>query len=368
MYIAGGILNLALAVLLSREALLEAAAAGFHERVKKLRAQQRERHIRERWKAAVKWRLQAKNLPLWVANNNHLVQPRHGSRHHRNHWWKSVKQACSLQWKKISRVSESLPCYTPSDKHLNLNALTEAQLEAAALEAGAPLADLLLSTPETPANDAGNADVQPQPLLTHMRIGGMVSLLGQFAVAFTHGYSDAESQTTTNHKGGEDSTHDGKPVPEIPRVPFTRTLTLQDEKPVREVSGGMPFTRTLTLQDEKPVRERLGVPFMRTLTLQDEKREKLGVPFTRTFTMQDEESFQEILQAEERFAFFARLSIACLLFIVFWMVCTLPHVFFLGLLNFNFVKVGSVIFMTTERWNFGTAIYFCNNSRCLFFL
>jgi len=46
------------------------------------------------------------------------------------------------------------------------------------------------------------------------------------------------------------------------------------------------------------------------------------------------------LVAEENIAFFARLTVTLLGFIVFWMV-------------------GSVIFMTTEKWDFGTAAYFC---------
>ena len=83
----------------------------------------------------------------------------------------------------MSRMEEGLPCYAPNSKHLNLDVLTLAQLEAAVLEAATPLADILPSRLETPVDDGGNVDVQPQPLLTHMQIGGMVSL-GQFAVAF----------------------------------------------------------------------------------------------------------------------------------------------------------------------------------------
>ncbi|KAF8804604.1 voltage-gated potassium channel [Phlegmacium glaucopus] len=275
LYISGGMVNIALAVALSREALLEAAAAGFRERVKKLRAQQRKRHIRDRWRAAVKWRLRAKNLPLWI-EDDHVADD---SRHHQSPWWTRAKQACSLWWRKLSLLSEDRPCYAPSHKHLNLNALTESQLEAAALEAGAPLEDLLPTRLETPAKDGEKVDIQPQPLLTHMRIGGMVSLLGQFAIAFTHSRMDVDIETVTNHD--EDS-----------------------------------------IQQEQPVRERL------------------GVPFTRTLTMQDDESFLKELEAEERIAFIARLSIACLIFIVFW-------------------AVGSAIFMKTEGWTIGTAVYFC---------
>lgn len=264
MYASIGILNLTLAIALSREALLEGATAGFRERAKKLRTKQRKRRIRERWKAAVKWRLQSSNLPIWIVDDR-IAEPRHDSRHHHNHWWTSVKQVCSLKRRRSSCMEEGLPRFSPNSKHLNLDALTQAQLEAAALEAGAPLADILPSKVETPVDDAGNVDIQPQPLLTHMQIGGMVSLLGQFAVSFVHSHVNEDtqsSQTATNHNNTEDSI------------------------------------------DDRPVRE------------------KLGVPFTRTLTIQDEVSFLETLKSEERSAFITRLTLAWLLFIIFWVVCT----------------------------------------------
>ena len=264
LYVSVGILNLTLAVALSREALLEGVTASFRERAKKLRIRQRKRRIQERWKAAVIWRLQSRDLPIWVVDD-HISDPRHDSRHHYNHWWTSVKQVCSLRRKRSSRTEEGLPRYSSNSKRLNLDALTQAQLEAAALEAGAPLADILPSRFETPVDDAGNMDIQPQPLLTHMQIGGMVSLLGQFAVSFVHSHVDDDtqsSQTTLNRDDAEDSIDD-------------RTV-----------------------------------------------REKLGVPFTRTLTNQDEESFLETLKSEERSAFIARLTLAWLLFFIFWVVCT----------------------------------------------
>ena len=265
LYSTGGILNLTLAIALSREALLESATDGLRERAKKLRTQQRNRRIQERWKAAVEWRLQSSNLPIWIVDDR--IEPRHDSRHHYNHWWTSVKQVCSLRMKRSSRMErmeEGLPRYPHKSKHLNLDALTEAQLEAAALEAGAPLADILPSRFDTPVDDTENVDIQPPPLLTHMQIGGMVSLLGQFAISHTHSqvFEDTQTATSTNHDDTEESI------------------------------------------DERTVRE------------------KLEVPFTRTLTIPDEESFLETLKSEERSAFIVRLSLAWLLFIIFWMVCT----------------------------------------------
>ena len=44
-----------------------------------------------------------------------------------------------------------------------------------------------------------------------------------------------------------------------------------------------------------------------------------GVPFMPSLTMQDEENLQTTVAAEEKIAFIARLTVALLVFIVFWM-------------------------------------------------
>ena len=48
-----------------------------------------------------------------------------------------------------------------------------------------------------------------------------------------------------------------------------------------------------------------------------------GVPFMHSMTMQDEVSLEDTVAAEEKMAFIARLTVALLVFIVFWMV----HIF-----------------------------------------
>jgi len=65
-----------------------------------------------------------------------------------------------------------------------------------------------------------------------------------------------------------------------------------------------------------------------------------GIVFTHALTIQDEANLESTVAAEERIAFIARLTVALLVFILFWMV-------------------GSVVFMTTENWDFGRAVYFC---------
>lgn len=61
---------------------------------------------------------------------------------------------------------------------------------------------------------------------------------------------------------------------------------------------------------------------------------------TMTTTLDDEEDLPESIKKEEQAAFYARLGIACSLFLAFWMT-------------------GSAIFMQTENWTFGNAAYFC---------
>ncbi|KAF8156864.1 hypothetical protein B0H34DRAFT_475992 [Crassisporium funariophilum] len=294
-YIALGILNLAVAVALSREALLEAAAVGFQARLKAVRVRQRDRRMRSRWRAAVKWRLRAKKHPLWVTDERVVSR---GQIRHR-HWWTLGETIWHRLWKQRRREWEDPAwryVYGPSHKRLNLEALTEAQLEAAALEAGAPLMDLLprgllLSGHPITGDDAPRGRLPvPEvgnhpPPLTHMRMGGMIFLMGRFAFAHTHGQRAAEQLVVTGPTDdgeGEESTYNG---------------------------------------------EGLAGP-------------SHGVPFTHSFTMQDDESFAESLEDEERIAFIARLSVAWLLFIVFWMA-------------------GSALFMKTEGWDFGSAAYFC---------
>ena len=206
-FIAGGILNLALAVALIREVVLEGVALGFQARVIAIRTRQRERRIRTRWRTAVKLRLRDNNLPIWIVDTD--GENDDWQYHHHHHWWRWARQGWNLL--KISRVSEDK--HRRRRKHLNLGALTEAQMEGAASEAGAPLADLL-----------------PPGL--------------QLA-----GSDDMEG-------GDEDE-------------------TISDR-------GGVPFAHSLTIQDEA--------------------------------------NLENTVAAEEKIAFVARLTVALLVFIVFWMV------------------------------------------------
>ena len=222
-YIAGGILNLALAVALIREVILEGVALGFQARVKTIRARQRERRIRTRWRTAIKLRLRANNLPIWVMQNSDENDEQDWQYHHHHHWWKWAKRGWDCLRKRLTHEPSRR---RRKRKHLNLRALTEAQMEDAALEAGAPLADLL------------PPGLQLAPLAT-----------------------------TGDDMEGDD--------------------------------------------DDDTISDRGGVPFMQSMT------------------MQDEVTLEDTVVAEEKIAFFARLTVALLVFIVFWMVDIFFSLFFL---------------------------------------
>jgi hypothetical protein len=157
---------------------------------------------------------------------------------------------------------------------LNIEALTTAQLEASAMEAGVPLAELLPPgfvpfdsdpatwTPITPsAPDDGELSA-PSPL-THIRTGRMVHLLASFALAVTHG----EQATLLG-------TH---PDP---------ICVDEDEESPEESTVARSWT---------------------------------GIPFSATSTL-DSASLNTVLEEEETLAFRVRLAAALVLFLIFWMV------------------------------------------------
>ncbi|KDR68339.1 hypothetical protein GALMADRAFT_256966 [Galerina marginata CBS 339.88] len=309
LYIAGGILNLALAVALTRDALLESAAINFRARLKAVEARQRERHIRSRWRAAVRWRLRAKGCPTWVDDRDEERKLRVGLRRH-HHWYSWLRHVWRRLWDELWREWEDPAwkyVYGRRHKRLNLEALTEAQLKTAALEAGAPLFELVPKglklrgsvangqatddvtepNPWFPTSDTGGNSIITPPL-THVRMGGMITLLGRFALAVTHGIQHEPQNTPISTDDGDEP------------GPYDDTYT------PTTAGRGVPFTRTMTM----------------------------------TTMQEDVGSLAESLENEERNAFRARLTVALTLFIVFWMA-------------------GSAVFMQTEKWTFGSAVYFC---------
>lgn len=242
----------------------------------------RANRIRSRWRAAIHWRLRSKGLPTWVDDNDEEQQDAlvgRGRRRHRCCSW--FGHAWIPLWAEEWREWEDPTwkyVYGRRHKRLNLTALSPEQLETAALEAGAPLSELIpkgLKLPNRADDEGGNesANYLPSrfpethyhPPLTHVRMGGMLSLLGRFAVAFTHGtHIEQMNASTTDDSNVE------------------------------------------TAYEESSKASGRGVPMARSLTM--------------TTTLDDEEDLSESLKKEEQAAFYARLGIAWSLFLTFWMV------------------------------------------------
>ncbi|KAF8880080.1 hypothetical protein BD779DRAFT_1110534 [Infundibulicybe gibba] len=244
-----GIINLALAVSLIRENILEGLEIAYLRRIRASRERHRvaetTRRVRLRWRHAIQWRLREAGQPLWAPDN---AAPTTG--------W-----GLRRLWVWLVRRFRG---GAPRGMRMNLDALTWEQLEGAALETGVPLSALLprgYRGRHTKSQDAREGYPQETPL-THARLGRMAALVGHFALAM--------------HKSAEPADSVGAEVS------------------VDEMQGSLDGS----------------------------------------------ESVSASLQSEETRAFYARFTVAWILFLVFW-------------------TVGSVIFMRTEGWEYGTAMYFC---------
>ncbi|KAG6853255.1 hypothetical protein C0991_005713, partial [Blastosporella zonata] len=323
-----GIVSLALTVGLTRETVLEAIEVGYRKRVKAVRQRRRaarfERHVVKRWNAAIEWRLRQAGLPVWVHNKpgrKHEDEITHRYRRWlRQHFW---------PWAQKSRFGFGPAVHRthPRGMHLNLESLSWVQLETAAMEAGVPLHRLLpegfQSRGQTVreaertlirAGDHPNAEdvadqsrtkekgkgkeevtskkFHPPPILegsaplplTHARLGTMILMLGNFALAV-----DEDSFVKVPKPGSAAAKAKRKP----------KSLPLIN-------AYGDPAT---------------------------------GPALTRTAAEQYE-ALRSSMADEERKAFWVRFWLVWLVFLIFWLV-------------------GSAIFMTTEKWTMGEALYFC---------
>ncbi|KAJ7484324.1 hypothetical protein FB451DRAFT_81760 [Mycena latifolia] len=292
-YAAFGIITIALTVGLTRETVLEGLEVGYRKRVQAMRQRRKvgrwKRRVSNRWREAVEWRLRESGHPVWVRDNK---DPR-AVRGPLGTFLDFVDGL--LPWptgnsKSFSYGSGFMMGHGlgygshPHGMHLNLEALSWKQLEAAAMEAGVPLNTLLPegfrerresedrsyhgSNPDVPAAPEPDADVP----LTHARLGRMIAMIGSFALAV-----DKSGQL----RG------DVAPVHPNPTEPGP-TATPQ-------------FKKSLTLQYD---------------------------------------AFRSGMEKEETKAFYARLVVVWVIFILFW-------------------AIGSVIFMKTEGWPFGVSVYFC---------
>lgn len=293
-------MNLALAWSLARDAILESAVV---ELKRRLKLRQRERRLRSRWRAAVRWRLRKKGHPMWVHHHRHEYFAGHiyGSR-----WYDWITGI----WTKIFRCKPSgledpawKMQYGPRHKRLNVDALADEDLHAAALETGAPLSRLVpeelrvprKTLPQHPTIEHGQ-ELPSSMSLTLFRLGGMLALMGNFAVAFTRGGTPYRSESASDtdiaeNSAVEDNNEDADNVarPDEPEG--------NSNGDANQEMGDTP----------RPITH--------------------GVPLTTTATIHDDILMQTALEEDAKNLFSARLSIALSLFLTFWVVsyCQIPH-------------------------------------------
>lgn len=263
---------------MTRETLLEGLEVGYRKRVKEVQAKRKaarwNRSVQTRWRDAVEWRLREVDESVWV-RDEHLNSQIPFISFFRKH--SPLSESTNSSNKHYTSPNGIGYGHHPRGMHLNLEALTGAQLEAAAMEAGVPL-HLLLPTGFKIRNgvvshgrkrsglESGDAEpgtVVPVPPdgvlrdpddtgmpLTHARLGRMIAMIGQFALAV--------------HSSGR-------------------------------LAGDIP----------------LEVP---------RKTKPANNSNSKASLAQQYDSFKEGMEREEQKAFYARLTVAWILFILFWMV------------------------------------------------
>ncbi|KAF8067790.1 hypothetical protein FPV67DRAFT_1493564 [Lyophyllum atratum] len=298
-----GIINLAVTVGLTREAVLEGVEVGYRKRLKAVRERrkrlQHERRVWSRWRSAVEWRLRSAGKPVWVKGSPRIRQNSCAFIRVLDRIWPTLTdEGLCREFAQYKHIAGYGHYPHPRGMRLNIEALSWPELEAAAMEAGVPLRYLLPegfkpkkqketkdkekdkekekdhdNTAQIPGTN--NPRIVPPELEgippTHARLGHMIVMLGNFALAMN------QSSFEKVPKPGE-----------------------------RHVRRGHKAAR------HKP---------------------------QRTAAQQYQE-LRASVEQEEKWAFYVRLTLVLLVFFAFW-------------------TIGSAIFMTTEKWSYGTAIYFC---------
>ncbi|KAF9003303.1 hypothetical protein BDQ17DRAFT_1409139 [Cyathus striatus] len=279
-----GIINLALTVNLIRDALLEAIQFRLQKRLHSARLNERQQRINDRWTDAVKWRLKSSKRPIWVKNVDD-TPPRWSSKCAR--WIRLTLGICNHPSKKKHHTLRK--GRVPPGMHLNIESLTMPELAAAAFETGVPLEKLLPPGFELPTGTEARLGIFHGPLrtLTHSRVGHMAAFIGRVGIAVAMGMSEEDIlKWNLNNKRDES--------------PLSSNPEENSEISNSKVEEGKE------LEDMEEV----------------------------------EEDIVEEVENEEKREFYAHLSFAWTVFIIFWMI-------------------GSAIFMKTEGWPFGSAMYFC---------
>ena len=151
-YIIFGILNLGVAVGVARETVFERLQVSYQRRLAKIR-QTHQEHRRWRvwerkWKRAIEWRLREINAGIWITDLTDESESTTGIAKDESKWAKVlfINRIFHTSFKeyehhKYFREEGEVRgiTYGHAGTHLNVEALSRAQLEAAAVESGVPM-------------------------------------------------------------------------------------------------------------------------------------------------------------------------------------------------------------------------------------
>ncbi|KIY45073.1 voltage-gated potassium channel, partial [Fistulina hepatica ATCC 64428] len=231
-YVVFGIINLAHTVAMISETIVEALEINYRKRSDALRQRRKafgwRRRASVRWRRAIEWRLHVAGQPMWVRDN---LESRK---------WAEVQSwrdlygwfALLWPWSWSGDPDHLIKIRHPHGMHLNCEVLSNADLKAASIEAGVPLSMLLppamlhrrrLSFDSEgaavpPVAAASSVRIEEIPL-THVRMGKMIQILGNFALAvdrsgyltgnmgkrsgYGHASDDEDSETNTTEQVDE---------------------------------------------------------------------------------------------------------------------------------------------------------------------
>lgn len=146
-YVVLGVINIGVVIAMCRETILEGLEIGYRRRMRNMRERRRDarrfRRWEARWRRAVEFRLREAGQPIWVSNE----QRSHLDKGDRISGLRLLPGIRVPFFKRFGTSLKRTATMTSMDtvfgghrnQHLNVDALTTAQLEEAALEAGVPL-------------------------------------------------------------------------------------------------------------------------------------------------------------------------------------------------------------------------------------
>ncbi|CAL1708783.1 unnamed protein product [Somion occarium] len=386
-YLVFGILIIGITIGMCRETILESLEVGYRKRMRRMRTHRREarrfRRWEARWTRAVEWRLKEKGLPVWIpdqhSDHEHVrfvglegLQDETKETHWMRKWLGSIGSL-----KRRQEHTGHVRAHHRG-KHLNINALSPQQLEAAALEAGVPLEMFLAPVEGRPAvgSHTSNSDgshrrsgshfgighglyrtasssgwpAHPQTP-THAQIGRMAAMVTKFALAVS-----GTHVRMVGHASGEVSDSLERRLPEVDskeesgvNTEASRKNDGWDAEPNGSTNSGIEDIRDTegqaTGRSDAQASQHSDVGSREHLEhLQKHFEEpKLSRQLAMGTVQKSEfsyEAYKDQMETEERRAYYVKLIFAWSLFLLFWMV-------------------GSAIFSATESWAFGTAMYFC---------